>query len=172
VTTLVRHFRVMFRHSLQFYLRSKRFLGLLGITLALVGVFLGLQFSGVDPVAPTAAQYAQGSLGNADFLLLLIAAFLGGDATAPDQSDRTELLLLTQPVRREVVIGARFFAITATGGLLSGVYYLGTIVGALGSLAWCPRWSEPPSYCLSSSSPRWLLSPSSWARSSGTGALP
>lgn len=121
-------FRTAFRYQLRSYLRTWRFLGLT-IFVALVSVaILAVQLHrGVATVtgnSPTASDYLGGYLSSIQDAVIVIGAFLGGDALAVDLGGGPGYLMLAQPVRRRTLLTGRYLAALVTGTAIGLVYYL------------------------------------------------
>ena len=122
------------RRQLQFYLRTWRFIGLLVFVAVVSAAVLGVQaYLGVANVASgsTPAKYLSGYLGEIGTVVVLVAAFLGGDAIAMDFGSATGYFLLVQPVRRVVLLLGRFTAAVLAAAVIGGVYLLFAIGGTL-----------------------------------------
>ncbi len=123
-----RQFLVAFRYQLRSYFRTWRFLGLLVFVLLVAGAILGLQLHrGVTTVTtnnPTAGGYLSGYLGTVSDAVIIVGAFLGGDALAVDLAGGPGYLMLSQPVRRSSLLAGRYLAATVTGIAIGLVYYV------------------------------------------------
>ncbi len=121
-------FRVAFRYQLRSYLRTWRFVALLLFVGIVAAAILGVQLDrGVATVTannPTASAYLSGYLGTVTDAIIVVGAFLGGDALAVDLSGGPGYLMLSQPVRRSSLLAGRFLAATVTGIAIGLVYYL------------------------------------------------
>jgi ABC-2 type transport system permease protein len=125
------------RYQFREYLRSRRFVALAAIVLA------------IGAILTTVVAYFRGSLvssnfafygtfwgGGADVVIVLAAVFFGGDAIAGEFQNKTGYFLMGLPLRRGTVyIGkfiAAFFASVSMMGLFlalllgNGIYYFGT----------------------------------------------
>lgn len=118
----------VFRFQLRSYLRTWRFLGLfVFVVLVATAVFAVQLDRGVTAVQtsnPTASDYLGSYLATLTDAVIIIGAFLGGDALAVDLSGGPGYLMLSQPVRRRILLTGRFLAATVTGAGLGLVYYL------------------------------------------------
>ncbi len=119
--------RTAFSYQLRSYVRTWRFAGLL-IFVALVSVaILGIQLHrGVATVTgnyATAADYLANFLGLVADAVIIVGAFLGGDALAIDLAGGPGYLMLAQPVRRRTLLAGRFLAAAVTGFAVGLVYY-------------------------------------------------
>lgn len=121
-------FQTAFRYQLRSYLRTWRFLGLLIFVAVVSGAILAVQLHrGVDLVTanyPTASDYLSGYLSVLADAVIVIGAFLGGDALAIDLSGGAGYLMLSQPVRRRTLLAGRYVAAVVAGFALGMVYYL------------------------------------------------
>jgi ABC-type transport system involved in multi-copper enzyme maturation permease subunit len=128
-------FWTAFTYQLRFYLRTWRFLGLLlfvgGISALVLGVDLYHGSATVTATAPTASNFLDGYLGNVGEAVIIVGAFLGGDAIAMDMGGGPGYLMLTQPLRRHTLLLGRYAAAAATGSAIGLVYYAFAIAGSL-----------------------------------------
>ena len=124
----LRQFRIAFLYQLRSYLRTWRFIGLLIFVLLIASGLLAVQLHrGVDAVTannPTSSDYLATYLSTLEDAVIVVAAFLGGDALAVDLSGGPGYLMLTQPVRRGTLLAGRYVAAVVTGTAIGLVYYL------------------------------------------------
>jgi ABC-2 type transport system permease protein len=124
-------FRTAVRYQLRFFLRTYRFLTFLILTVILWGATLTVQLYYANPGAGTVSSYLSSSLTYVDLLMVLVAAFLGGDAIAMDLGSATGYYVLVQPVRRRVLLFGRYAAALGASMIILAVYYLAVVVGTL-----------------------------------------
>ena len=108
---------------LKFYVSTRRFLVIIPIYLFLALLFPALSIAGMIAKPPDVYTYAQQALGSFTFATALAAGLLAGDAISQDFS-RQGLFTLTQPMRRSVVMLARFGSATAAATLVVVVTFL------------------------------------------------
>lgn len=99
------------RYQLREYLRSRRFVALLAIVLA-VGAILTLivhHFQG-SIVSTNVAFYGSLWGGGVELPIILAAVFFGGDAIAGEFQNKTGYFLMGLPVRRSTVYVGKFIA--------------------------------------------------------------
>jgi ABC-2 type transport system permease protein len=120
-------FKVAFRYQLRSYLRTWRFIGLLLfvllISVAILLVQLHRGVAAVTTTNPTASDYLVTYLAFLGDAVIIVAAFLGGDALAIDLAGGPGYLMLTQPVRRSTLLAGRYLAALVTGTGIGLVYY-------------------------------------------------
>jgi ABC-2 type transport system permease protein len=122
--------------QLRNHLRTFRFFGLLafvvGIALATVGLELhaGAALVRVAQLH-SASEYLSNFLAYAGLVVILAAAFFGGDALSQDFSTGTGYFTLVQPVPRPVLLAGRYSAASLATGIVVAVYYAIALVGVL-----------------------------------------
>lgn len=128
---------IAFRYQLAFYLRTYRFLGLL-IFVVLIGIAvfaLQVHAGGAGVSGPTAAnragQYLANSLGEMATVLIVVGAFLGGDAIATDFGTGAGYFVLVQPIKRPTILAGRYAAAVVATAAIAVVYYLLVLLPAV-----------------------------------------
>lgn len=128
-------FQVALLHQLRFYLRTWRFLGILAFVAVISAATLSLDLyqgaSAMRFATPTAGAFLGSYLGIIGDVMILAAAFLGGDAIAMDFADGTGYLMLTQPVRRSTLLLGRFAAAALSVMAIALSYYVFAVAGSL-----------------------------------------
>lgn len=123
-----RQFRTAFLYQLRSYLRTWRFVGLMAFVILVSIAVLAVQLdNGVTVVKanhPQASDELASSLSLMTDAVIIVGAFLGGDALAVDLSGGPGYLMLSQPVRRRTLLAGRFAAATVTGAAIGTVYYV------------------------------------------------
>ncbi len=122
------------RYQLREYVRSRRFVALLVIVIA-IGAILTVvlaHFRGLL-VSDTAAFYGSFWGGAVDLIIILSAVFFGGDAIAGEFQNKTGYFLMGLPIRRGAVYAGKFLAAFLASVailliylailLLNGIYY-------------------------------------------------
>jgi ABC-2 type transport system permease protein len=126
--------QIAFRSQLTFYLRTNRFLGLLLFVAIVTGAGLAFQLhSGVAQITASssdASAYLLSYLGSIGVVIVLVAAFLGGDALAIDFGTSSGYYMLVLPVKRIVLLAGRFAAAFTATFVIGLVYYAFAVGGA------------------------------------------
>jgi ABC-2 type transport system permease protein len=99
------------RFQLREYLRSRRFVALVGIVLVIGAIlsFVVAHFRG-SLVTSNIAFYGTFWGGGVDLVIVLAAVFFGGDAIAGEFQNKTGYFLMGLPVRRATVYVGKFIA--------------------------------------------------------------
>jgi len=125
------------RYQLREYLRSLRFVALLGIVVAIGAILTAIvaHFRG-EVISTSLAFYGSFWGGGVDLVIVLAAVFFGGDAIAGEFQNKTGYFLMGLPVRRATVYVGKYIAayLASTAMLLvflailvlNGGYYFGT----------------------------------------------
>ena len=127
----VRETKVFMDQNLQFYLRTKRFIFFIILIALITAVIYGLIGGGVVPTPPTAAGFDTFYFAFVTDLVIILGAFLGGDAMATDFSLKTGSFVLSQPVKRVSILIGRYLGALAIGVAIVTLYY---VLGSLGML--------------------------------------
>lgn len=130
------HWRILTVHQLQNYLRTNRFLGLLGFVVLISTLSLVFQIdAGVAAVRVQqlyrSSEYLSNFLAYTGLWVILAAAFFGGDALSVDFSTGAGYYILVLPVRRSVLLAGRYTAATLVTLSVVAVYYVFGTVGAV-----------------------------------------
>ena len=128
--------RIVTAHQLQHYLRTNRFLGLLGFVFVISALTLTFEVSaGVAAVRVEQlyrpSEYLSNFLGDAGLWIILAAALFGGDALSVDFSTSAGYYMLVLPVRRPVLLAGRYTAAALVTLAIVAVYYAFAIAGAV-----------------------------------------
>ncbi len=126
--------RIITKHQLQHYLRTNRFLGLLGFVFVISALTLTFQIStGVATVRVEdlyhPSEYTCNFLNYAPLWIILAAAFFGGDALSVDFSTGAGYYMLVLPIRRSVLLTGRYSAAALVTLAVVGLYYAFAIAG-------------------------------------------
>jgi ABC-2 type transport system permease protein len=116
------------RRQFRFYLRTYRFVGLLGFVLLVVGAFLAVTIVRNNGEV-NAAGYLSSLLTVVPLFGVIICSFIGGDAIAMDFGGGTGYFMLVLPVRRVVLLLGRYLAALVASLLLLLVVYGLTLFG-------------------------------------------
>ncbi len=128
---------ILTRYQLRDYVRSRRFVILYGIVLA-IGVIITSLLAHFRPAGLVdSADALYGSIwgGGVTFVIVLAAIFFGGDAIAGEFQNKTGYFLMGLPIRRAAVYSGKFIAafIASLGAVLvflailvaNGLFFLG-----------------------------------------------
>ncbi len=130
------------RFQLYEYVRSRRFVAMLGIV-AIIGVILtalvGHYRGGL--VSSNIAFYGSFWGGGASFLVVLSAVIFGGDAIAGEFQNKTGYFLMGLPIRRATIYVGKFLAAFLASVVVLGFYLLillgnGVFYFGSGALPW------------------------------------
>ncbi len=92
---------------MKFYVSTRRFLVIIPLYLLLFLIYPTLIYAGVISKPADVYAFADMGLSNFSFSVALVAGLLAGDALSQDFS-RQGLFTLTQPIRRSVILVARY----------------------------------------------------------------
>jgi len=116
------------------YFRARRFYVMLTIILIISGLLTGLVayyrpvgFVGVGPLG----FYGAGWGSFANFVIVLSAAFFGGDAISGEFQNRTGYFLVPNPIRRSAIYVGKYLAALAASSVILGVFALIMIANGL-----------------------------------------
>ena len=111
------------RYQLYEYIRSRRFVAMLGIVAiigAIITALVGHYRGGL--VSSNLAFYGSFWGGGAAFLVVLAAVIFGGDAIAGEFQNKTGYFLMGLPVRRATIYVGKFFAAFLASVAMLGLY--------------------------------------------------
>jgi ABC-2 type transport system permease protein len=125
------------------YFRARRFYVMLAIILLISGLITGLvayyrpaSFVGGNSLG----FYGAGWGSFATFVIVLSAAFFGGDAISGEFQNRTGYFLVPNPIRRSAIYVGKYLAALAASTIILGVFALIMIANGLyyfpGSIPW------------------------------------
>jgi ABC-2 type transport system permease protein len=114
----------------KFYLRTWRFIGLLGFVLLIGLVFTVVSIVQGDSGA-SGADYLYNAMDSLGTFGVIIGAFIGGDAISMDFGSGTGYFMLVLPVKRIVLLLGRYAAAFMSTLILIVVYVAIALVGAL-----------------------------------------
>ncbi|SMD30635.1 ABC transporter permease [Picrophilus oshimae] len=124
------------KYQLLFYIRSRRFIGLLGIAIAISLIFtvLDIHFDYSLLKSGTDSSFLYGYLSSfIIFLTSIVAAFFGGDLISIDTGTQSAYYSMVQPVPRSIIVLGRYTAAVISTFIillsyvligLGGSYYL------------------------------------------------
>jgi ABC-2 type transport system permease protein len=127
--------RIVTQSQIGHYLRTYRFLGLLGFVAIISGLTLAFELdAGVALVQQEQlhkiSEYLSNFLDYTGLWVILAAAFFGGDALSVDFYTGTGYYMLVQPVRRRVLLAGRYAAATAVTLVIVAVSYGFGLIGS------------------------------------------
>ncbi|MGI0052774.1 MAG: ABC transporter permease [Thermoplasmata archaeon] len=129
--------RILSGYQLRDYVRSRRFVIMYGIVVAIAVVLTAVlaYFRPLALLASPAALYGTAWGGGVTLVIILAAVFFGGDAIAGEFQNKTGYFLMGQPIRRSAVYSGKFIAafLASVGSLglyallliANGLYYFG-----------------------------------------------
>lgn len=111
------------------YFRARRFYVMLAIILLISGLLTGLvayyrpaSFVGGTGLAGALGFYGAGWGSFANFVIILSAAFFGGDAISGEFQNRTGYFLVPNPIRRSVIYVGKYLAALVASSIILGVF--------------------------------------------------
>ena len=126
---------VSFKYQLKSYLRTRRFLALaIVVALISIAVFVVEAHVGVSAINAeysNASNYLYSFMQNITFVVLIVAAFFGGNAISTDFASNYSYYILVQPARRSSILVGRYLAALLASFSIILIYYL---FGAVASL--------------------------------------
>jgi len=124
----------MTKYNFLNYFRARRFYVMLAIILIIGGLITGLvayyqpaSFIGVPGESSTLAVlgfYGAGWGSFATFVIVLSAAFFGGDAISGEFQNRTGYFLVPNPIRRSAIYVGKYLAALAASSVILGIFAL------------------------------------------------
>ncbi len=126
---------VSFKYQFKSYIRTKRFIAL-AILVALISIAVFLLEVHVGKAAinaeySNASNFLDSFMQELTFIVVIVAAFFGGNAIATDFASNYSYYILVQPVRRSSLLFGRYIAAFIASFLIVLIYYL---FGAISSL--------------------------------------
>lgn len=121
--------RNIFNYNMVFYLRTRRFVIMLPLALAisLINLFL-VEFHVVLKPA-NVYTFTEANLGYSTILYILISSIFAGDLISRDFS-KEGLFILTQPVSREEIYYAKLLSAITVSSIIVLVYLIGSFISA------------------------------------------
>ncbi len=104
---------VSLKYQLLFYTRSRRFIGLLGLAIAISLIFtvLDIHFDYSILKSETPSSFLYGYLSSfIIYLTAIVAAFFGGDLISIDTGTQSAYYSMVQPVPRSIIVVGRYTA--------------------------------------------------------------
>ncbi len=130
------HIGIMTKYNFLNYFRARRFYVMLAIILIISGLLTGLvayyqPTSFVGNPSGSLGFYGAGWGSFASFVVVLSAAFFGGDAISGEFQNRTGYFLVPNPIRRAAVYVGKYLAALAASSIILGIFALIMIGNAL-----------------------------------------
>ncbi len=121
------HIGIMTKYNFLNYFRARRFYVMLAIILIISALLTGLVafYQPASFVASTSLGFYGAGWGSfASFVVVLSAAFFGGDAISGEFQNRTGYFLVPNPIRRAAVYIGKYFAALAASSIILGIFAL------------------------------------------------
>ncbi len=128
------HIGMITKYNFLNYFRARRFYVMLAIILIISGLLTGLvaYYQPASFVSGTALGFYGAGWGSfASFVVVLSAAFFGGDAISGEFQNRTGYFLVPNPIRRAAIYVGKYLAALAASSIILGVFALVMIGNAL-----------------------------------------
>ncbi|MCL4376403.1 ABC transporter permease [Candidatus Parvarchaeota archaeon] len=119
---------VSFKYQLKSYLRTKRFLALaILVALISIAVFAVEAHFGINAINAeynNASNYLYSFMQNITYVVVIVAAFFGGNAISTDFASNYSYYILVQPARRSSILIGRYLAALLASFSIIMIYYL------------------------------------------------
>ncbi|MCL5976297.1 MAG: ABC transporter permease [Candidatus Parvarchaeota archaeon] len=119
---------ISFKYQLKSYLRTKRFIALaILVALISIAVFAVEAHAGVNVINAeysNASNYLYSFMQNITFVVVILAAFFGGNAISTDFASNYSYYILVQPARRSSLLIGRYIAALLASFSIILIYYL------------------------------------------------
>ncbi len=115
---------VISKYQFKNYIRSKRLLTLVLITLAIAIAYIVVIHIYVDPSYIEANNLAKDWASPITYLIILAALFFGGDAIAGEYQSKTGYFLLPNPIKRESILWGKFIASFLASAIVMLIYWV------------------------------------------------
>jgi ABC-2 type transport system permease protein len=122
---------LMSRYQLRDYLRSRRFLLMIGIVAAICVILLSLlgYYRPASVVGSATTFYGGVWVGGTEILIIFAGIIFGGDAIAGEFQNKTGYFLMGLPIKRWSVYAGKFIAAYAASLLIIAIYLV-ALIGA------------------------------------------
>lgn len=126
---------ISFKYTLKSYLRTKRFLAL-AILVALISIAVfaieaHVGVSAINAEYSNASNYLYSFMQNITFVVVIVAAFFGGNAISTDFASNYSYFILVQPARRSSLLIGRYLAALLASFSIIMIYYLFAAMASL-----------------------------------------
>jgi len=125
------HIGIIAKYNFLNYFRARRFYVMLAIILIISGLLTGLvayyqpaSFVGGTGLIGALGFYGAGWGSFATFVIILSAAFFGGDAISGEFQNRTGYFLVPNPIRRSAIYIGKYLAALAASSIILGIFAL------------------------------------------------
>jgi ABC-2 type transport system permease protein len=118
---------VITKYNFLNYFRARRFYVMMSIILIISGLLTALvaYYQPVGFVGGDALGFYGAGWGSfANFVIVLSAAFFGGDAISSEFQNRTGYFLVPNPIRRSAIYVGKYFAALAASSIVLGIFAL------------------------------------------------
>jgi ABC-2 type transport system permease protein len=117
---------LMSRYQFRDYLRSRRFLLMMGIVAAISVIFISLVAYYRPPslISSGTAFFGMVWVGGVEILIIFAAIIYGGDAIAGEFQNRTGYFLMGLPIKRWSVYAGKYLAAFAASLVTIGIFFL------------------------------------------------
>ena len=117
---------LMSRYQFRDYLRSRRFLLMVGIVAAICIIFISLvaHYRPAVVIGSGSAFYSMAWVGGAEILIIFSAIIFGGDAIAGEFQNKTGYYLMGLPIKRWSVYAGKYLAAFAASLVIILVYFV------------------------------------------------
>ena len=126
---------VSFKYQLKSYLRTRRFLALaILVALISIAVFAVEAHVGINAINAeysNASNYLYSFMQNITFVVVIVAAFFGGNAISTDFASNYSYYILVQPARRSSILIGRYLAALLASFSIILIYYLFAAISSL-----------------------------------------
>ena len=125
---------IITRYEMRNYFRSRRFLVLLIITLAIAALLTyAIWHTGISNFASKPLQFYSGWWSfSANLLVVFCAVFFGGDAISGEFQNKTGYFLVGNPIRRSSIYIGKWIAAFIASVIIIGIFTAITIVNGFG----------------------------------------
>jgi ABC-2 type transport system permease protein len=117
----------MTKYNFLNYFRARRFYVMMAIILIISGLLTGLvaYYQPVGFIGGDALGFYGAGWGSfANFVIVLSAAFFGGDAISSEFQNRTGYFLVPNPIRRSAIYVGKYLAALAASSIILGIFAL------------------------------------------------
>ena len=125
---------ISFKYQLKSYFRTKRFLALaILVALISIAVFAVEAHVGINAINAeysNASNYLYSFMQNITFVVVIVAAFFGGNAISTDFASNYSYYILVQPARRSSILMGRYLAALLVSFSIILIYYLFAVIAS------------------------------------------
>ena len=125
---------ISFKYTLKSYLRTKRFLALAVlvalISIAVFAVEAHVGVSAINAEYSNASNYLYSFMQNITYVVVIVAAFFGGNAISTDFASNYSYYILVQPARRSSILVGRYLAALLASFSIILIYYVFAVISS------------------------------------------